>query len=151
MRWPNAKEERYACGIRHYNNSYPLTHPVKDSKGIRLRFAVVTDLDHDSKDKAVKNKWFSYFRMGYLTLVGESTDIKIEWDKSPVILRSSISQGGRGMELSELVVFNGKLYTVDDRTGIIYEIHRHKDVVPWVILPDGNGLTNKGRSLDPLT
>ena len=33
-------------------------------------------------------------------------------------LKSHISENGRGVELSELVVFNGKLYTVDDRTGI---------------------------------
>ena len=45
------------------------------------------------------------------------------------------------MELSELVVFNGGLYTVDDRTGVIYRIEGNK-VIPWVILPgiwDENG------------
>ena len=50
---------------------------------------------------------------------------------------------GRGMELSELVVFNGRLFTVDDRTGIVYEIIDNK-VVPWVILSDGNGKETKG-------
>jgi soluble calcium-activated nucleotidase 1 len=48
--------------------------------------------------------------------------------------RSTLSQGGRGMELSELVVFNGHLLTVDDRTGVIYRIEGNK-VIPWVILP----------------
>lgn len=44
------------------------------------------------------------------------------------------------MELSELVVFNGHLYSVDDRTGIIYEILiDQKLAVPWIILSDGNG------------
>lgn len=44
------------------------------------------------------------------------------------------------MELSELVVFNGHLYSCDDRTGIIYEIFIEKKLaIPWVILPDGNG------------
>ena len=47
------------------------------------------------------------------------------------------------MELSELVSFNSKLYSVDDRTGIVFEIG--DDIVPWVILPDGNGKINKGR------
>lgn len=47
------------------------------------------------------------------------------------------------MELSELVVFNGRLFTVDDRTGIVYEIIDNK-VVPWVILSDGNGKETKG-------
>jgi len=48
-----------------------------------------------------------------------------------------------GMELSELVTFDGKLLTVDDRTGIVYEIVEDQ-VVPWVILADGNGRMNKG-------
>jgi soluble calcium-activated nucleotidase 1 len=38
------------------------------------------------------------------------------------------------MELSELIVFNGGLYTVDDRTGVVYRIEGTK-VIPWVILP----------------
>ena len=47
------------------------------------------------------------------------------------------------MELSELVIFNGKLYSVDDRTGVVYQIENNK-VVPWVILSDGNGGETKG-------
>ena len=47
------------------------------------------------------------------------------------------------MELSELVVFNGKLYSVDDRTGVVYLVENNK-VVPWVILSDGNGGETKG-------
>ena len=47
------------------------------------------------------------------------------------------------MELSELVIFNGKLYSVDDRTGVVYQIENGK-VVPWVILSDGNGGETKG-------
>ena len=35
-----------------------------------------------------------------------------------VELTSHLSEKGRGAELSELIVFNGKLYTVDDRSGI---------------------------------
>ena len=48
------------------------------------------------------------------------------------------------MELSELSVFNAKVYAVDDRTGIVYEILDSK-VVPWVILSDGNGKETKGK------
>jgi len=47
------------------------------------------------------------------------------------------------MELSELVVFDGKLITVDDRTGIVYKIIQD-EVVPWVILSDGPGDVTKG-------
>ena len=35
------------------------------------------------------------------------------------------------MELSELVVFNGKLFTFDDRTGIVFEVDK-ENVTPWV-------------------
>lgn len=50
-----------------------------------------------------------------------------------------------GMELSELVVFNGHLYSVDDRTGVVYRIEGDQ-AVPWVILPDGDGSVSKGQS-----
>jgi soluble calcium-activated nucleotidase 1 len=48
------------------------------------------------------------------------------------------------MELSDLIVFNGKLYSVDDRTGVIYQIQGTK-AVPWVILSDGDGTEEKGK------
>ncbi|KAJ0044280.1 hypothetical protein NL108_003788, partial [Boleophthalmus pectinirostris] len=47
------------------------------------------------------------------------------------------------MELSELVVFNGHLYSVDDRTGVVFRIEGSR-AVPWVILPDGDGSVSKG-------
>ena len=47
------------------------------------------------------------------------------------------------MELSELIAFNGKLYTVDDRTGVVYQLDGDK-VYPWAILGDGNGQETKG-------
>lgn len=49
-----------------------------------------------------------------------------------------------GMELSELVAFNGHLYSVDDRTGVVYRIEGNQ-AVPWVILPDGDGSVSKGQ------
>lgn len=42
------------------------------------------------------------------------------------------------MELSELVVFDGKLLTFDDRTGIVFEIINEK-IIPWLLLMDGDG------------
>lgn len=47
------------------------------------------------------------------------------------------------MELSELVTFNGKLLSFDDRTGLIYEIVNNKPI-PWVLLTDGDGSVSKG-------
>lgn len=48
------------------------------------------------------------------------------------------------MELSELVAFNGHLYSVDDRTGVVYRIEGNQ-AVPWVILTDGDGSVSKGQ------
>lgn len=42
------------------------------------------------------------------------------------------------MELSELVTFDGKLLTFDDRTGLIFEIINTM-AIPWVLLLDGDG------------
>jgi soluble calcium-activated nucleotidase 1 len=50
---------------------------------------------------------------------------------------------GRGMELSELVTFNGKIMTFDDRTGIVF-ILSNDTLIPWVILTDGENMSSKG-------
>ncbi|XP_031601929.1 soluble calcium-activated nucleotidase 1 isoform X2 [Oreochromis aureus] len=125
-----------------YNDTYPLSSPERTPQGTRYRIGVIADLDTSSlSDK--KMTWFSYMRRGYL-LVSESGDkVAVEWDADRVVLESHLSEKGRGMELSELVVFNGKLYSVDDRTGVVYHIDGEK-AVPWVILPDGDGSVAKG-------
>ncbi|XP_054892012.1 soluble calcium-activated nucleotidase 1 isoform X2 [Poeciliopsis prolifica] len=125
-----------------YNDTYPLTAPERTPQGMRYRIAVIADLDTNSASEK-KLTWFSYMRRGYL-LVSQSGDkVAVEWDADKVVLESHLSEKGRGMELSDLVVFNGKLYSVDDRTGIVYHIDRDK-AVPWVILPDGDGNVAKG-------
>ncbi|CAK9818887.1 Soluble calcium-activated nucleotidase 1 [Anthophora quadrimaculata] len=50
---------------------------------------------------------------------------------------------GRGMELSELVTFDGRLLSFDDRTGVVYFIE-NEEAYPWIILMDGNGKNTKG-------
>ena len=127
---------------KQYNNTYPLTRPIRTAKGLTFRIAMISDLDIDSKSKLEPDVWFSYLQKGYLEWNPSLNSVYVSWDKSTVQLKSSLSQGGRGMELSELLVFNGKLYTLDDRTGVVYEIIKN-DVVPWVILPDGDGKTRK--------
>ncbi|KAK6643364.1 hypothetical protein RUM43_004869 [Polyplax serrata] len=128
--------------VNHYNNTYPLTRPVRTATGLTYRIALVSDLDTSSKSQSETNVWLSHLQKGYLLWNPSLNSVSIMWDKSKVYLKSSLSQGGRGMELSELVVFNGKLYTMDDRTGVVYEIVGD-EVVPWVILPDGDGRTSK--------
>lgn len=124
-----------------YNSTYPLTRPIRTPTGISYRIAVISDLDTDSQDKG--NSWVAYLLKGYLNWNPSLNVVTVIWDGAKTELKSSFSQGGRGMELSELIVFNGKLYTVDDRTGIIYEIVDNR-VVPWVVLTDGDGTASKG-------
>lgn len=126
-----------------YNTTYPLTHPKIVVNGVEFRIGIVTDLDTRSKSKDNKYSWISYYLKGNLIWNADDKTVSIYWDKNPIILKSSYGLGGRGMELSELVVFNGKLLTFDDRTGIVYELI-NDDVIPWVILMGGNGKSAKG-------
>jgi hypothetical protein len=63
------------------------------------------------------------------------------------VIESGLNNKEEGFELSTLNVFNGKLYSCDDETGIVYELIRkeHNDTTPknetysaqpWVILPN---------------
>lgn len=127
-----------------YNDTYPISPAERTSRGMRYRIAVIADLDTQSRKEKTLT-WFSYMLKGHL-LVSESGDrVEVEWDGERVILESHLAEKGRGMELSELMVFNGKLYSVDDRTGVVYNIDGLK-AVPWVILPDGDGSLSKGLS-----
>lgn len=132
---------RTACE-RKYNSTYPLSRPEVTSDGRRFRIGIIADLDENSKSTSKKNTWTSHYKRGYLTLK-KNGQVTVEWDKDIVVLSSTLSQKGRGMELSELIVFNGKLYAVDDRTGVVFEI-KDKGTVAWVILPDGDGTEEKG-------
>ena len=136
------------CGRRsgqgNYNALYPLTVPAGTSQGTRFRIGAITDLDTDSKSSSDKNTWVAHMLKGYLTISPDHDRVNIIWDDDMMTLKSKLSLGGRGMELSELVVFNGKLYSVDDRTGVIYEI-KGDQVIPWVILSDGDGSSSKGK------
>ncbi|KAL9706594.1 hypothetical protein quinque_010112 [Culex quinquefasciatus] len=99
---------------------------------------VIADLDTNSRVKG-KDTWSSYLLKGYLSFIPAKGTITVSWDDvGPKQLKSSFSLKGRGMELSELVVFNGRLLTFDDRTGLVYAIE-HDNVYPWLLLMDGDG------------
>ncbi|XP_006753505.1 PREDICTED: soluble calcium-activated nucleotidase 1, partial [Myotis davidii] len=123
-------------------DTYPLSAPQRTPGGTRYRIAVIADLDTDSKARE-ENTWFSYLQKGYLTLSHSGDQVAVEWDPGHRVLESHLAEKGRGMELSDLVVFNGKLYSVDDRTGVVYRIEGNTPV-PWVILSDGDGTVGKG-------
>ncbi|XP_069050637.1 soluble calcium-activated nucleotidase 1b isoform X2 [Lepisosteus oculatus] len=138
---PEGRRARRPGGGR-YNDTYPLSPPERTAQGVRYRLGVIADLDTDSRS-AKEQTWFSYMRRGHV-LVSESGDsVRVEWDKEDAVLETHLAEKGRGMELSELVAFNGQLYSVDDRTGVVYRITGNR-AVPWVILPDGDGSVSKG-------
>ncbi|XP_037350147.1 soluble calcium-activated nucleotidase 1 [Talpa occidentalis] len=125
-----------------YNDTYPLSAPQRTPGGTRYRIAVIADLDTESRAPG-EHTWFSYLKKGYLTLSDSGDKVSVEWDQGHGVLESHLAEKGRGMELSDLVVFNGKLYSADDRTGVVYRIDGTK-AVPWVILSDGDGTVGKG-------
>ncbi|RXN02191.1 Soluble calcium-activated nucleotidase 1 [Acipenser ruthenus] len=127
----------------HYNDTYPLSPAERTTQGMRYRIGVIADLDTDSHSKEQQHTWFSLLKKGHV-VVSESGDaLTLEWDSEDTVLESHLAEKGRGMELSELIAFNGRLYSVDDRTGVVYRIEGSK-AVPWVILPDGDGIVSKG-------
>lgn len=126
----------------HYNHTYPLSPPERTPSGVRYRIAVIADLDTNSRSTK-DNTWFSYMHRGHLLVSDNGEHVEVEWDPDKVVIESHLSEKGRGMELSDLVAFNGHLYSVDDRTGVVYRIEDNR-AVPWVILPDGDGSVSKG-------
>lgn len=91
-------------------------------------------------------------KRGELLISRDRKTAAVSWDEEHgVELVSQISAGGRSMELSDLIVFDGNLLTVDDRTGIVYKIANFKDMVPWVLLNDGPGNVTKGFKAEWMT
>lgn len=131
------------CRYYKYNRTYPTSVPVRTSRGVTYRIGIVSDLDHDSKLPERKDTWYSLMKTGSLYWNPINNLLSVIWDDRTVTLSSSLSMKGRGMELSELVTFDGRLLSFDDRTGMIY-LMEGDQVYPWVILMDGNGKNHKG-------
>lgn len=49
----------------------------------------------------------------------------------------------RGMELSELIAYEGRFYAVCDKTGIVFQMYRGK-AIPRIILANGDGNEDTG-------
>eukprot|EP00922_Rhytidocystis_sp_ex-Travisia-forbesii_P064451 GHVS01095771.1.p1 GENE.GHVS01095771.1~~GHVS01095771.1.p1 ORF type:complete len:353 (-),score=50.81 GHVS01095771.1:231-1139(-) len=83
-----------------------------------------------------------------------STDDKlltVAWNP-PVEIFSKHNEAGRGMELSELILTEqGQLFSMDDRTGIVFEhinVNSTEMVVPRHVVTEGDGMTNKGMKVE---
>ena len=88
FRAPNRQE-------KPYNDTYPLSPPVKTKDGMRYRIGVIADLDqasHSSEDQT----WFSYMKKGYLTVLDSGSRLAVEWDANTLTLKSSLAENGRG-------------------------------------------------------
>jgi len=109
--------------------------------------SIISDMDKASK--VAEGMWSSHFLNGVLRRQPNGM-FSITWDPEPEMLYGRMNEGGRGMELSELSNFNHRLYSGDDRTGIVYELipaaapETATKAVPRYILMDGNGDTTKG-------
>lgn len=114
-----------------------------------FHFAAVTDLDKLSVVKDSNKPLFrSTLLPGILTRDASSHRYKIEFEK-PRTLVSQHNEAGRGMELSELTVYQNRLLSFDDRTGTVFEILSSDDgndsyVVPRFVITEGAGDTDKG-------
>ena len=109
-------------------------------------FDIVADLDKKSKvDSDKKGKWRSVMKKGSLKK-GSDGMFSVEWTEEKELF-TKISEAGRGMELSALLEFNGRLYSFDDRTGLAFEIVKNK-AIPRYIMMEGDGNTDKGQKTE---
>jgi len=112
-----------------------------------FRFASVTDLDQLSRvpDEMM---FRSVLVSGALKYNPDTNQYSVEFDQSRT-LYSKHNEEGRGMELSELIIYQNRLLAFEDRTGMVYEI-LNKDggtdsyVVPRFVVTEGPGETDKG-------
>lgn len=139
--------------IKTYDFKYPLSDPIQTGETKKFKLLAIADLDTSSKIEGKETKFVSYLLKGNLLLNNDLRNAEIHFETEPTELSTQYSYGDRGMELSELIVFNGKLYSCDDRTGIIYQINVEKNMaIPWVILVDGDGKnTSKGFKCEWMT
>lgn len=111
---------RWMNTVRPYNATYPLTPPVVTGDLVAFRIGIVADLDTNSKSATKPHTYNSYFKKGYLSYHKTRNYVEVSWDLMPAMqISSTYSHKGRGMELSELIVYDGRLLTFDDRSGIV--------------------------------
>uniref|UniRef100_A0A1B0FY67 Apyrase n=1 Tax=Phlebotomus papatasi TaxID=29031 RepID=A0A1B0FY67_PHLPP len=105
-------------------------------------FEIVADFDKKAVSEDKKNTFVSSIRIGSVQKISES-ELDISFTNENFDLTTRYAYKGRGAELSELIFFNGKLYTFDDKSGIIFHL-LNNELVPWVILGDGSGNETNG-------
>ncbi|EPB75592.1 Apyrase [Ancylostoma ceylanicum] len=105
----------------------------------------------DKSGRAEEWKWRAVARKGELTISEDRTQVKVEWIKaSDENITSGFNYKGRGMELSDISEYDGRVLTPDDKTGMLYEL-RGNEAVPWIFLNSGPGNTTSGMKVEWLT
>lgn len=126
----------------------PLSTIWGESTKDELQIAIVTDMDQMSKVKnSKKPAWRSVLKRGTVRRFKDGSELTydIEWNANEHEIVGVLGEEGRGMEFSELVSFQGKLLTVDDRTGVVFEITKDMKAIPRHILMEGDGNQAKGQ------
>jgi len=136
---------KYWGGAMQKGYFYP-KDAIKDEN--TFRFAAVTDLDQLSAVPGSKPKFKSWLLPGTLDYNPERKSYSITFHP-PRSLYSSHNEAGRGMELSELTLYQNRLMSFDDRTGTAFELlsidkGKNTMVVPRLIFTEGEGETDKG-------
>mmetsp|Transcript_21101 Transcript_21101/g.29806 ORF Transcript_21101/g.29806 Transcript_21101/m.29806 type:complete len:504 (-) Transcript_21101:241-1752(-) len=131
------------------------THPgyftVESSKidDLTYRFAAVTDLDQLSRvEESSKPLFKSILLPGTIHRNPETDEYTINFEETRTLL-SKHNEAGRGMELSELTIYQNRLLSFDDRTGDVFELLNKNGgtetyVVPRFVITEGEGDTDKG-------
>lgn len=110
--------------------------------GNNLKFAMVADMDHRSRDP-VELLWHSYIKTGTLNRNPTTGNLTISWDRLERI-STNLAANNRSIELSEIVWFNERFLTVCDYTGVVYTIRPiASDIFPRFILADGDGRSSR--------
>lgn len=112
-----------------------------------FKFAAVTDLDQLSRLPGDKQMFQSFLLSGTLSYNPSANSYAISFDRMRNLV-SGHNEAGRGMELSELTLYNDRLLAFDDRTGSVFEILSSSPsesyVVPRFVITEGEGDTDKG-------
>ncbi|KAF7457796.1 Apyrase family protein [Cryptosporidium felis] len=117
---------------------------------VPCNFRLVADLDIKSKPGEGEKSYRSYYQKGSI-VQDKDGNYEVLWDEK-LTLFSGYNEFGRGMELSELILYNGMMLAGDDRTGIIFEIiDDGKDIAPRYVLSEGDGRGNKGMKIEWFT
>lgn len=139
-------------GIAYFGGAFhPGYFKLEDSiiDANTIRFAAVSDLDQLSSMTDKKKPTFrSLLLPGTLTRNPTTSMYSVEFEDTRTLV-SQHNEAGRGMELSELTIYQDRLLTFDDRTGTVFEILSKNHgmdsiVVPRLIITEGDGDTDKG-------